>query len=414
MRGRIRWFSASLLTALLFACPDRSAANEADEWLKRYEQFLAGLRDLSFECLDVQYEKGEAFRQWTWIGTTKVTFVKRGEQWRFRIREIAVDYLDGRTMPSDTETEYVYGDDGNLHKVFRDYREARSLRGRFDKSDALKRLSIDGGPYEAGVRVVIEAETEDALKGYAIQNNAANVLYGYMPYDHKWLPDLMRDGALHARRVRMKEDEAEMIALESIGRYGRWELWLDPKTGHAPRRIRNEKRGSDLIGDREIGSLPAPEPMLGAEPRKALRALDFEVDFRPTLVDGVPMAAGYTRTDTLTREGGEQYQIRREVTFSDIRFDPDPSALARTLNIPEETAVSIENAPGIAARWQHGQIVQEYDNSVINRLSDIKFPGESSAWWRHPLLLANLFLLPLILATWWWRYRGRTTRQGHP
>ena len=260
---------------------------------------------------------------------------------------------------------------------------------------------------------MIDAETDDALKGYAAQNNDSNVLYGYMPYDQKWLPDLLCASPLDIRRGESIAGSQGMVVLESHGPYGSLELWLDPGASYAPRRLRNKKQGADLIGDQAIGSLPIPEPGQADEmPNKALRGLIFEVEFIPSSMGGIPMIAGYTRNDTLVYEGGERYQIRREVTLSEVSFDPAVWALERTLEIPEGTSITIENAPGIKAIWQGGQIVREYDRSVIDRLSDVTFANDRSTWWRHPLLIANAILLPLILVTWWWRSWRRKSGFG--
>ena len=151
----IPWIAT--MVTLITGSPEPSMKDEsvtADVVLERYERFVAGLRDLSFNCESIQKERGNVFRDWTWIGTTWSTFVKRGDRWRFRNREVSVDHFEGRIIPSDTEVEYVYNE-GKLFKIFHDYREVRTPRGRFDESDVFERFSNDSDSFEMSVRVLV-------------------------------------------------------------------------------------------------------------------------------------------------------------------------------------------------------------------------------------------------------------------
>ncbi len=164
---------------------------------------------------------------------------------------------------------------------------------------------------------------------------------------------------LKSTRTKVRSDRIEgksLQVLEGETRYGLITVWLDPASDYAPVRLRQKKSGDDLMGEVPLSSLKASGDDRQDRPNLPLRGVDFQVDYRMALIDGKRAVTGFLRLDRLIYEGGAEFSLRCEVTLKNIRFDPKPAELERTIPIPEGTPVSVRGER-IRARWEGGRVV---------------------------------------------------------
>lgn len=378
--------------------PCLGGENEAKIALGKYETYLNHIKSIKFDAKSKVYEKGNLFKDWTWLGSTRSRVVLKDGRWRYRVRHASRNYVDGVATGFDDEIESLLDGDGNYFVVDRDYREARARKGNLNESDALERLDKEGGEFEGAAVVELESKSTRAQMGYAAQNEI-NMVFGYMPFDNQGLPALMREGRLSVRPQPEVIEGHQTVTVESVGPHGLFTLCLDPGLDYAPRRIGNDKKLSDKMGDTVLKDMKAPGNDHDRRPNLALRGLAFRVDFR--YGGGKTFPAGFERIDELIYEKNVKYYFKMITDMGKV--DPEPTAadLERTLEIRDGTPLVIRNAPGIKAKWEKGKIIQEYDQTVVAKLKDINFAalpstkaGGATSW--KPLIVINVFVVSLI------------------
>jgi hypothetical protein len=363
--------------------------------LARYEAFVDGLRVIAFDSLEMQYSKGGPFKDWTWTSSYKSSYARAGQRWRLRVHQVGLNYYQ-RILPLDVDSENVF--DGETYVIVnRDDRGARSL-SKMDLDTAKRRLESGGaGPVETDVLAEVDAQKPTGAGEYAIQEQTS-VLYGYISVDQLFVTDLLRDKSTRLTSGSEAIEGRSCDILKGLTTHGTVTLWLDSSSDYAPVRIHLRKSGNDLMDKIPMRLQKAPNYMW-ARPNLPTREYELHLDARPVSIDGRTALAGYVRRDLFVYEGGSEYSIRSDAVFDNVRLLPKPGDLEPTLPIPEETRVSIRNAPGLQAKWSGGKIVMLFDKPTVASLKANWVSEQSSPpLWRRPLVLAALTLLVLAAA----------------
>src|SRR5579883_521070 len=96
-----------------------------EELLARYEAHVEGLRTFSFDTLQLVYEKGGLFPDWTWDWIIQAHFARAGDRWKLRYHMVGFHFYD-RVAPINEVREDVF-DGRSCFMVSRDDRGVRAL-----------------------------------------------------------------------------------------------------------------------------------------------------------------------------------------------------------------------------------------------------------------------------------------------
>jgi hypothetical protein len=219
---------------------------------------------------------------------------------------------------------------------------------------------------DSGVALTQDARTPTNLTAYGRQL-ASRIFYGYFPYDdNQYFLNLVRDGRSNNQQSEAVIDGHRTYVLESRNRYGLHTLWLDPNADFAPRRIRLEKRGTDLFNGEQIGLMKISKVDFEQRPRLPMRGLVWQVDIR--LDDGrksASLVSGFTMNETRFYEGGATFDTKDEFTITYQTRDAKVADLRPTLEVPEGTVVQLTKAPAVVAEWRNGEVVKVRDRKVV-------------------------------------------------
>jgi hypothetical protein len=354
------------------------------------------------------------YGDWKWIGTNSTTFARSGSRWRFRTNGVSCQYFNypGRTRRCvHAEGESTF-DGKSCLMVSRDHRGVRELQ---DMSRELGQEYLngkEGGPIQTSVAAEVDAEKPVSAENYA-ELNQTNALYGYLPWDGRFVTDVLRQGTT---RMKSRSDSISgrpAYVLEGATPYGRITLALDPAQGFAPLFLQEEKSGDDLWNKVPMRSQKAQGNSRGPMPYLPWRKIESRVDYRTGPEGGRVVIEGYTRIDHITFEGGADYWLRYEATLSDVVSEPTPQDLEPTIPIPEGSLVNVRNAPSLRARWVNGHLVLDYDKPTVAALkANWVSEGSTSQAWRRPLVLATLGLVVASLCVLVWKRFHRTSSGG--
>ena len=415
-----------LAIAGLGMAPPREAGAGADpsagELLTHYVRYVDGLGAIQYRLRKKITSKGGVFPDWTWVCTSEATFVKSGVRWRCRLHEVGFQNHKSTKYSFETETENTFDGKVILYvdrvdqstRSLADMDEATAERllrsGMGDDEATAERFLRSGvrGNIETVVVAEVDAERPTAPEGYKAQNESCD-LYGFLPADGLTVADILRDPATRLTTRSEVVDGRPCRVLDGATTHGQVSLWLDPAASFAPVRLRVVKGESDLMGQVAMKTLKASTSPFGAEPKRPMRGMEIQIDYRIGPVAGRPMIVGYTRLDRFLYQGGVDFLRRDVAELSDIRFDPPPGAVEPTLAIPEETPVVIRNSPSRRARWSGGKLILDDGNSTVVAPRG-KWESETSGdpSWVRPLVVGGSAVVALgLVGLGWARRRGR-------
>ena len=322
----------------------------ASELLAHYVRHVDGLGAIQYRLRKKITSNGGVFPDWTWVCTSEATFVRSGVRWRCRLHEVGFQNHESTKYSFETETENAFDGKVNLY-VDRVDQSTQSLAD-MDEATAERFLrSGVRGNIETVVVAEVDAERPTAPEGYKAQNESCD-LYGFLPADGLTVADILRDPATRLTTRSEVVDGRPCRVLDGATTHGQVSLWLDPAASFAPVRPRVVKGESDLMGQVAMKTLKASTSPFGAEPKRPMRGMEIQIDYRISPVAGRPMIVGYTRLDRFLYQGGVDFPRRDVAELSDIRFDPPPRAVEPTLvAIPVETPVVVRPPPPPPSRF---------------------------------------------------------------
>jgi LPXTG-motif cell wall-anchored protein len=110
------------------------------------------------------------------------------------------------------------------------------------------------------------------------------------------------------------------------------------------------------------------QPAGGMWPESALQECRVRVDsVNFELIGESPILRAFHQTLTYVHERDEQASWRLEYALSDVKLAPDfeESAFEIEMDVPEDTPVTVADAPGIEYRWQGGRPVRFVDRGTL-------------------------------------------------
>jgi hypothetical protein len=364
----------------------------AEQALKGFEESLRTLATVKFNLQSKTYESGGAFPAETWLYLTTAEYVRDDAQWRYRWKSIGNNY-HGKFLPYRQEYERLMN--GTNFLAAREYEVVNRITE--SEADALANEPWGEGK-SVNVYVTYEDASDDAVQGFARQNET-RVLNGCLTVDSgRSLSQLMREASPKMEPETVLVDGHATYVVTSKGPLGTHTMWLDPAAGFLPRRIRCEKRGSDLFAGQPVGEIPARGDAEHRRPNKPMAGCDYEIDhIKIEQIDEKPFIVGYHETTVYLYQGGDQFTSRNEVSLSQADLDPPEDALKLTMEIPNGTSVHVYNYPQIDCEWKDGQVVKVVDASVVNGLADLRFEAAQSPA-RRWLVVANVALVAILFA----------------
>ncbi|WP_460183843.1 hypothetical protein [Thermopirellula anaerolimosa] len=249
--------------------------------------------------------------------------------------------------------------------------------------------------------VLLDRNVSEEDRSWALLEDDFVWVFGYHPgnWFASYLPDVLRQCELTAKPDVL--DGRDTFLLEAQGRYGHYQLWLDPSEGFLPRRMVLVKRGSDLFGKEPVSA------------SKGLHAVVITVDVRRIdRVKDIPVMAEFV----IERE--KSYDDRRVVdrsmcSLSNIRVLSNPAqedGFALSTKIPNGTPVQVQDALHLDFVWEDGRVVNVVDSRLVSRLEDSRFHpgGANSRFWLVAANAGAIGLLLLVMALRRWRgHAGR-------
>ncbi len=330
---RTLYHYACLVLGFLAAAPAWARAEgTAEEYLERFEAATSAFRTMSFNATSKIHERGNGFAAETLANVREFQFVLIDDSFRFRCHQTST-----------------------------------SLKGV--KSWIEYETSLDAAGYRINYRPPMEGERERwsvrfggdrglAKRGFSmLQFRLVRVLFGQLPLDiDRPLSDIMRTAGVTLQDPEII-DGRETLVLKSRGPYGVHTIWLDPIENYLPRRILVEKAGRD-----SVGVTPLNELRISRGPRQTqLLAVEYEVsDMAISHVKGNPVLTSFKSLTTFHHSDHREHSRRAEHVLSNIDFNPDPSQLHVTMQIPNGTRVRNEDANEEAVEfvWEDGKVVQ--------------------------------------------------------
>jgi len=195
---------------------------------------------------------------------------------------------------------------------------------------------------------------------------AGIVAEGYLPGNDEGnisLLDVLRgSSALNVQSEQAEIDGHSTYVLESVSKYGKTLLWLDPLAGFHPRRITVHKKGADLLDGRPVSSIRS-EGNIVAD--KQLVDYLLVVDsVKIEQIGGVFVMTGANMTETRTYVDGSRICATYNFTCSNINLNPDFVALkAFAIKVPDGTPVNDKDFEAGNLIVVGGKIVSRADNS---------------------------------------------------
>ncbi|MBX9584337.1 MAG: hypothetical protein K2X87_28900 [Gemmataceae bacterium] len=287
-------------------------------------------------------------------------------RWKVLDRGSTTSMQDGRQVTNTSQGEEVISAAGEI-SVSADPKTGRALSGvsayvRPLPPELLQRLTY--GPYSL------------ALDGRTNTN-------GFIP-----LPELIRDGRVKTEPTPLNGKPAVLV--ESAGRWGRLNVWLDPANGYLPVRIAQEKSAGDLIYEGvPVGSVTKDED------GKPVKLTSWKQEYNISRINKVGagrMVTEFRHTATNTYADGSTDDLIEEVSISDIkvvdRWDKDPFVLSTI--VPDGTKVSVWDDQPIQYEWRGGKIVKTVNQAVAQGEVSPFTPASHTPWWVYAGAAAGL------------------------
>jgi hypothetical protein len=220
-------------------------------------------------------------------------------------------------------------------------------------------------PHEVTYGLV--ADGEDVSRDLDLQVANGTPFDGYVLHDQEgrhWSELLQRLGG---SRLSGEEviDQSRCKIVEADTPQGTFKLWIDPERAYAIRRGEITIGPEDIAWGEELGSRPASQ-------RDAISYLEVKVVIRNITIeeiDGKFIATGGTHSERYRYSDGTFYETTTTVKRSNIRFDPNFTALgAFEPDFPEDTIITHKET-GILYRWKNGGL-EPMTASAIDRSVD--------------------------------------------